>query len=294
MINTYDLQVSQPNNFKQFAVKDMLIVYYRCPQVEKQLSLFTHFNEIAFTLSGKKTINKGGKSWVLSENKSLFFRRGAYSQELDETSGWEVLAFYFKDDFLRKIFDEYKFHLPLKSLPEPPKETLIEIKVNETARAFFYSIIPYFNQKQPPPKNLLESKFKELLYTILSNPANVDLLAYVNSIQDQYKTPLWEVMEANYTYNLTIDQFAKIAQRSTATFKREFYNYFHTTPGKWLTKKRLEHARLKIENTKDTISAIAYDSGFVNESHFSRIFKNKYGMSPKAYREKHYSQQSTH
>ena len=74
MINTYDLKLSQPNHFKQLAVKDMLFVYYHCPQVEKQLKLFTHFNEIAFTLSGKKIIHKGGKSWVLTENKSLFFR----------------------------------------------------------------------------------------------------------------------------------------------------------------------------------------------------------------------------
>ncbi len=286
MINTYDLKISQPDNFKQLAVKDMLFVYYHCPQVEKQLKLFTHFNEIAFTLSGKKTIYQGGKSWVLTENKSLFFRKAAYKQELDETAGWEVLAFYFKDNFLRKVFHEYKFHLPLKNLPKPPKEMFIEIKVNETARAFFFSILPYFSHKHPPPASLLELKFKELLFTILSDPSNKDLLAYVNSIQNQYKTPLWEVMEANYTFNLTIDQFAKIAERSTATFKREFREYYHTTPGKWLTQKRLEHAKLMIETSNSLVSEIAYDSGFENLSHFSRVFKENYGLTPSAYRKK--------
>jgi len=286
MINTYDLKISQPDNFKQLAVKDMLFVYYHCPQVEKQLKLFTHFNEIAFTLSGKKTIYQGGKSWVLTENKSLFFRKAAYKQELDETVGWEVLAFYFKDNFLRKVFHEYKFHLPLKNLPGPPKEMFIEIKVNETARAFFFSILPYFSHKHPPPASLLELKFKELLFTILSDPSNKDLLAYVSSIQDQYKTPLWEVMEANYTFNLTIDEFARIAERSTATFKREFREYYHTSPGKWLTQKRLEHAKLMIETTNSLVSEIAYDSGFENLSHFSRVFKENYGLTPSAYRKK--------
>lgn len=286
MLNTYDLKISQPNNFKQLAVKDMLFVYYHCPQVEKQLKLFTHFNEIAFTLSGKKTIYQGGKSWVLTENKSLFFRKAAYKQELDETAGWEVLAFYFKDNFLRKVFQEYKFHLPLKNLPEPPKEMFIGIKVNETARAFFFSILPYFSHKHPPPVSLLELKFRELLFTILSDPSNKDLLAYVNSIQDQYKTPLWEVMEANYTFNLTIDQFAKIAERSTATFKREFREYYQTTPGKWLTQKRLEHAKLMIETSNSLVSEIAYNSGFENLSHFSRVFKENYGVTPSAYRKK--------
>lgn len=286
MLNTYDLKISQPDKFKQLAVKDMLFVYYHCPQVEKQLKLFTHFNEIAFTLSGKKTIYKAGKSWVLTENKSLFFRKAAYKQELDETSGWEVLAFYFKDDFLRNVFQEYKSHLPLKNLPDPPKDMLIKIRVNETARAFFFSILPYFNQEHPPPESLLKLKFEELLFTILSDPSNTDLLAYVNSIQDRYKTPLWEIMEANYTFNLTIDQFAQIAQRSTATFKREFREYYQTTPGKWLAQKRLDHARLLIETTDHLISEIAYDSGFENLSHFSRIFKAKYGLPPSKYRKK--------
>ncbi|WP_439484161.1 helix-turn-helix domain-containing protein [Cyclobacterium plantarum] len=286
MINTYDLHISQPERFNQLEVKDMLFVYYRCPQVERQLQLFTHFNEIAYTLSGKKTIYQGGKSWELTENKSLFFRRAAYKQELDETAGWEVLAFYFKDDFLRKVFDEYKNHLPLKNLPVPPKEMFIEINVNESARAFFFSILPYFNQKHYPPKNLLELKFKELLFNFLSDPTNSAMLAYVNSIMDQYKTPIWEIMENNYTFNLTIGQFAKMAERSTASFKREFYKYYKTTPGKWLHKKRLVHARLSLEISNDPIAEIAFDSGFKNVSHFSRIFKENYGLSPSIYREK--------
>lgn len=286
MINTYDLHISQPERFNQLKVKDMLFVYYRCPQVEKQLKLFTHFNEIAYTLSGKKTIYQGGKSWELTENKSLFFRRAAYKQELDETAGWEVLAFYFKDDFLRRVFDEYKNHLPLKNLPQPPKEMFIEIKVSESARAFFFSILPYFNQRQSPPEKLLELKFKELLFIILSDPSNTTMLAYVNSIIDQYKTPVWEIMENNYTFNLTIRQFAKMAERSTSSFQREFYKYYKTTPGTWLQKKRLKHASLSLEISNSPITEIAFDSGFKNVSHFSRIFKETYGLSPSIYREK--------
>jgi AraC-like DNA-binding protein len=284
MINTYDLHISQPERFTQLVVEDMLFVYYRCPQVEKQLKLFTHFNEIAYTLSGKKTIYQGGKSWELTKNKALFFRRAAYKQELDETAGWEVLAYYFKDNFLKKVLDECREQLPLKNLPDPPKEMFIEITVNETARAAFYSILPYFNQKLPPPKNMLKLKFKELLFIILSDSSNAEFLSYVQNITNRYKPPIWEIMEANYTFNLSIDQFAKMAERSTATFKREFYDYYHTTPGKWLRKKRLNHARLLLETCNDMVSEIAFDSGFENVSHFSRVFKESFGLSPNSYR----------
>ena len=147
MNNTYDFRVARTDIIKQLTVKDILIAYYKCPQVDKVLHVFTHYNEIAFTLSGKKTLHHREKSWTLTDNTSLFIRRTAYKAENYDFEGWEVLAFCFQDDFLRQVFREYRQYLPLKNLPPPPSDMLIEIKVNETTRAFFYSMIPYFSQK---------------------------------------------------------------------------------------------------------------------------------------------------
>jgi AraC family transcriptional regulator, exoenzyme S synthesis regulatory protein ExsA len=59
-------------------------------------------------------------------------------------------------------------------------------------------MLPYFTQKVPPAESLLELKFKELLFNVFSDPSNAALLAYINSIEDQQKTPVWQIMEANY------------------------------------------------------------------------------------------------
>jgi len=286
MNNTYDFRVARTDIIKHLTVKDMLFVYYKCPQVDKVVDVFSHYNEIAFTLSGKKTLHHREKSWTLTNNTSLFIRRAAYTAEKYDFEGWEILAFCFQDDFLRQVFKEYRQYLPLKNLPPPPSDMLIDINVNETTRAFFYGMVPYFSQKIPPSESLLELKFKELLFNIFSDPANADLLAYINSIDDQYKTPLWQVMEANYTFNLAIEEFARIAQRSVTAFKREFQEYYHTSPGKWCTYKRLEYAKLLLGASKKNVSEVAYTSGFENLSHFSRIFKEKYHLSPLQYRRK--------
>ena len=286
MINTYDFKVAHPDIIKQLAVKDMLFVYYLCPQKDKQVDLFTHYNLISYTLRGKKTFHHREKAWTLTDNTSLFVRRTAFSQERDDLIGWEVLAFYFPDDFLRQVFREYRQYLPIKNLPLPPSDMVIEINVNETTRAFFYGMVPYFSQKIPPSESLLELKFKELLFNVFSDPCNRDFLSYINSIDDQFKTPLWQVMEANYTFNLSVDEFARIAQRSVAAFKREFKAYYHTSPGKWITCKRLEYAKLLLDTSNKNVSDIAYACGFENLAHFSRIFKEKYCLSPLQYRRK--------
>jgi AraC-like DNA-binding protein len=286
MNNTYDFKVGRPDIIKQLSVKDMLFAYYKCPQVEKFMHVLTHYNEIVFTLSGKKTIHHKEKSWTLTDNTSVFIRKTAYKLEKYDFEGWEVLAFCFQDDFLRQVFREYRQYLPLRNLPPPPSDMLIAININETTRAFFYGMVPYFSQKKPPSENLLELKFKELLLNIFSDHANADLLAYINSIDGQYKTPVWQVMEANFTFRLSIEEFARIAQRSVATFKREFQEYYHSTPGKWLTQKRLEYAKSLLGASKKNVTEVADESGFENLTHFSRIFKEKYGLSPINYRKK--------
>jgi AraC-like DNA-binding protein len=161
---------------------------------------------------------------------------------------------------------------------------LLEINVNEATRAFFYSIVPYFTQQVPPNESLLELKFKELVFNILSNPLNSNLLAYANSISDCHKPLLNEIMEANYVYNLSLTEYARIAQRSLAAFKREFNATFHTSPGKWLIQKRLDYAQCLLNASQKNISEIAYDSGFENATHFSRVFKERFGLSPLQYR----------
>ncbi|MEJ2494083.1 MAG: AraC family transcriptional regulator, partial [Ignavibacteriaceae bacterium] len=145
---------------------------------------------------------------------------------------------------------------------------------------------PYFTQKVPPSEKLLELKLKELLLNILSNPSNKKLLAHILRLNDDIKTPIWQIMEKNYTYNLNLKEYARISSRSLAAFKRDFFEYYHTTPGKWLTGKRLKHASVLLNTTKQSISEIAFNSGFENISHFSRIFKEKTGLSPLQFRKK--------
>jgi hypothetical protein len=226
MTNVYDFNVAHPEIFKQLSVKDMLFVHYKCPQYDQYVKLYTHYNAIAFTIKGKKTLHHRENFFTLTDEKAVFIRRTAFKQEMYDHADWEVLTFYFTDDFLRQTFNQYRQDLPVSSATSPPADMLIPVYINETSRAFIYSIIPYFNQPLPPSESLLELKFKEMLLNLLSDPGNADLFAYTVSICDQQKIPLWQVMEANYMYNLSVEEFARMSGRSVATFKREFQKHY--------------------------------------------------------------------
>ena len=145
-------------------------------------------------------------------------------------------------------------------------------------------MLPYFTQTPPPPENLLELKFKELTLSLLSQKQNRQFLAHLyNLYQDKHPT-LEEIVQNNYTFNLTLGDYAKLACKSVPTFQREFKKIFNDSPAKWVMKKRINLAIELLENTKLSISEITLECGFENQTHFSRIFKEKVGTSPLRFR----------
>jgi len=283
MDNTYDYITNRPREFKQLAANDLLFLHYKCPQEAKYIYVYNHFNQIAFTLQGAKTIHLGNQSWSMTERTTHFARKGAWKQENSDTK-WELLAFYFPDEFLCSFYRENRALFQHNMLPSPGGDSIIILDLNDATRAFFYSVLPYFLQPSPPSSSLLELKFRELLFHLLSNPENKSFLAHIKYLGDFQRPPLHDIMEANFYFNLSIPEYARIAQRSVSTFKRDFEALYRTTPGKWLLQKRLNHARLLLGSSGKNINEIAEDSGFENVSHFSRVFKEKFGMPPLQYR----------
>ncbi|MFC9816749.1 helix-turn-helix domain-containing protein [Streptomyces virginiae] len=63
-----------------------------------------------------------------------------------------------------------------------------------------------------------------------------------------------------------------------------------TTVGTWIRHRRLEEARRELIRpgpASPTIAAVAHRWGFVSASHFSRAFRQTYGMAPHAWRKLH-------
>ena len=88
------------------------------------------------------------------------------------------------------------------------------------------------------------------------------------------------VMDDNYCFNLALDAFAKLANRSLSAFKRDFEKIYGMPPGKWLMGKRLNHALHLLTNMGKTVSEAAFESGFESPAHFSRSFRQRSGASP--------------
>ena len=138
-------------------------------------------------------------------------------------------------------------------------------------------------KKKEPPPTILKLKLKELLINLLYHSDNDILSSYLKSVTINSEPSLTHIMENNFSFNLKLEEFAKMSHRSLSKFKRDFFNHYNTSPGKWLLSKRLDYAANLILHNSSNITQIAFESGFEDISHFSRKFKEKFGVSPRFY-----------
>lgn len=67
-------------------------------------------------------------------------------------------------------------------------------------------------------------------------------------------------------------------------FRRLFRQYFGSSPQQFLIRLRLEQAARMLISSRETLAAVAEAVGIGDEYYFSHLFKQRYGVSPGAYR----------
>jgi len=99
-----------------------------------------------------------------------------------------------------------------------------------------------------------------------------------------YKVQNW--LGEHYQQPLSLETLAAQFGFGTRNFIRRFKEATQQTPVQYLQALRLEKAKFLLESTKQTIETITYDVGYEDSNSFSRLFKDRVGIPPSAYRKK--------
>ncbi|GAC1596437.1 MAG: hypothetical protein NVS3B25_20740 [Hymenobacter sp.] len=92
-------------------------------------------------------------------------------------------------------------------------------------------------------------------------------------------------LDTNLSLRLT--EAAHTLQVNPSYLSREFARYFDDLSfGEYIRKLRIDKARRLLDGHQHSLAEIAYLTGFSDQSHFTRIFRQHTGQSPSAYRKK--------
>lgn len=88
-----------------------------------------------------------------------------------------------------------------------------------------------------------------------------------------------------YDQPLTVSATARVAGLSPFHFQRMFKLAFGRTPMQFLQDRRLEVARRLLLTTGDDVTSICFAVGFESLGSFSWLFRKRFGVSPRSFRE---------
>lgn len=153
-----------------------------------------------------------------------------------------------------------------------------------------------FNIENPAVKLLLYKIFQETKIYDDSTCASIQILLFeiferlleFNRTKHD-KKPFWvrkirEILHDNGAGSLSLKGLANELNVHPAHLSRDFSKHFQCTFGEYVRQIRVEKSLALLPEKNLTLTEIAHECGFFDQSHFLRCFKQIIGVSPSSYR----------
>ena len=217
---------------------------------------------IIYTVSGNGKLEYQGQSyelhptdiiWIDCHNRHLYATQGEFWEHMDlHINGQGVLLYY--QEFIRRSNPVIKGDdLFMKDL-----ENLLDS----------YSLM-ISHRIENMLNHLVIKKSREEENETESYYSIEKMVSYINK---------------HYNERITLDDLSANSGISKFHLSREFKKITGFPPNEYIINLRLEHAKRMLDNTSLNVKEIAQSVGIENEAYFSRLFRNRTGISPNTYR----------
>jgi AraC-like DNA-binding protein len=254
---------------------------------ETKLGIWSDNNYFAFISSGKKIWKSIHHSYEVHDGDILFIKKGANLTHQFFDDDFCAIFIFIPDEFIKSFLSCNRSFLDVSQKDLSGQDAVLRIDKDELLENYYQSIQCYLSLSEKPNEQLLKLKFEELLLSLFSNTKHQPLTDYFISLCQNPESHMIRVMEDNFAFNLKLENYAQLCHMSLSTFKKSFRKHYATTPGNWLKNKKLDLASNRLLTSDLSISQISLDCGFEDTSHFIRVFKEKFQLTPLHYRQKH-------
>lgn len=127
----------------------------------------------------------------------------------------------------------------------------------------------------------MESQLLNHIALLMDSSKTNKAIAKITSLE--HMSRIKEFLDNNYLNNIMLDDLVKISGISKYYLIRQFENCYGLSPHKYITNLRINHSKELLKTSKDFID-ISLESGFYDQSHFTKCFKEYTGVTPKKYK----------
>lgn len=225
---------------------------------------------------GKGVFTIGSNSYELEAGQAFIIRPGEetiYKADDDDPWSYMWVGFhgYRAEDFIEAM--GYKKGSPI-----------IKIEQMDTCATCINNMLKY-SQITRINEVKRQSELMMLFATIMedntSEQQEKDNVEYPSKI---YVKAAVDFITEKYMNKIKIDDIADFIGISRSHLTGSFKKEMGVSPQEYLINFRLEKAASLLRSSKEQINIIAYQCGYEDSLSFSKAFKQKFGMSPKSFR----------
>lgn len=268
-----------------------LIVKYSEAHANGICSQYFSRYAIGYILHGTKCLYDGDRRYCIKKGEVFFMGIGHHYMEdtPEEGQAFEQIMFYLTPANLQQILLHLNltYGLMINNEHQCRKCTTsshLSMPAWTALREFFLHANNFLKDEEVRKDVMVERiKLTELVYLLASHEdccIKTKLLQGVDVSKKNFEQIIYE----HVFKEVSVEKLSEMTHRSLTSFKKEFKRHFHMSPHKWYIRRRLMHARLLLLSTAKSISEIGQECAFSNTSHFIKLFKKEYLMTPSSYR----------
>ncbi|MBK7225044.1 MAG: helix-turn-helix transcriptional regulator [Saprospiraceae bacterium] len=143
-------------------------------------------------------------------------------------------------------------------------------------------------------KSIILKMYKESLTKDIFTEDSISMLlsnyaSDINYVQNFSNNPNWvkmlfELLNDNWNENMSLNYLSKILNINPISISKHFPQYFGCTYGEYMRRLRINKSISLIQKTSLSLTEIALECGFSDQSHFIRTFKEYTQFLPKEFK----------
>ena len=239
--------------------------------------------EILFVLSGTVEIIYDGKKYILKKD-SIFVINSNKIHSLSADSNNSVIMAQIEYDFIKNVYKDID-NIEFDCIQIDKSNNLSEFDI---IRHILAKIVWIYNKCFDGYQLKINSLLFELVY-ILVNNFKVEKSEKSINLGNKHFDRLVRIMDyvkENFNNDISLSKVAEIEFLTPQYLSRFFEKHMGINFSTYVSKVRLEYAVNELINSDDSITDIAFNSGFPNVKSFISFFKSNYHETPNSYRKK--------
>ena len=220
---------------------------------------------------GEGRLIVGGKEYQIRENMSFYLPADIPHEYYTVGEYWHNYWVTFGGQFVNEVLEQL-------NLTKPAVISHIEFTpLNEEWERIYKAL-----KKSSLSGNYLASGYMYQYLLEYSNEKNMRNYKDNKGKDDSFLLVL-KYIDENYMKELTLEDLARQIDVSKQYLCRMFQENVKMRPFQYITKKRLQIAKMLLMNNTYSISEIAFQVGYQDCSYFCRLFKEYEYMTPKSF-----------